>query len=245
MAAGWQLYRMSPGMWTLLVFTWWVLVAMTNQLPYIGPVASTVVLPAFMMSFMVMCDELRNGRALRPSMLFAGFQKRLPALLTLGALYLLSIVVVLWLSSLVDGGVLLNWVMWGRAPPEAALHDGTLSRALMIAALLATPVLAAFWFAPVLAAWDGMSAGQSLFYSFFAFVRNWRAFLLYGVAVIMVGLVFSVFVAVAAVATGGHPPVIRGFMLAATLIMLPTMFASFYVAYRDIFPAENAAPVAA
>ena len=54
MAAGWQLYRLSPGMWTLLVFTWWILIAVFNQIPYIGPIATTVALPAFMMGFMAM-----------------------------------------------------------------------------------------------------------------------------------------------------------------------------------------------
>src|SRR4026207_745459 len=49
MAPGGQLYRLSPGMWTLLVFTWWALIALANQVPYVGPVGTTVVLPAFMM----------------------------------------------------------------------------------------------------------------------------------------------------------------------------------------------------
>ena len=38
----------------------------------------------------------------------------------------------------------------------------------------------AFWFAPVLAAWQHMGAAKSLFFSFFAGWRNWRAFIVYG-----------------------------------------------------------------
>jgi hypothetical protein len=236
MVAGWQLYRLSPGMWTLLVFTWWLLIALVNQVPYAGPIAATAVLPAFMMSFMAMCDELRQGRPLRPALLFEGFRRRLAVLLVLGVLYLLSVLAVLWASSFADEGALLEWMMWARPPPDAALRDGSVSSALLLATALGTPVFAAFWFAPILAAWEGMSVAKSLFYSFFGCLRNWRPFLMYGVAVMLLGLAFSVFVALAALASGGNPAALRGFMMAATLVLMPTMFASFYVAYRDIFP---------
>jgi hypothetical protein len=242
MAAGWQLYRLSPGLWTLLVFTWWVLIAVLNQFPYVGPVAATVVLPAFMMGFMSMCEELRHGRPLRPALLFAGFKQRLWPLLALGALYLVSILAVLWASSFVDGGVLLNWVMWAKAPPEAALTDGSLSKALLVAGLLGTPVFAAFWFAPLLVSWDGMGPAKALFYSFFGCLRNWRPFMVYGIAITLAGIAFSVVVTLVALLARGNPAALRGLVLAATLVMLPTLFASFYVAYRDIFPEPDARP---
>ena len=244
MAAGWRLYRLGPGMWTLLVFLWWILIATFNQIPYLGPLATTVALPAFMMGFMAMCEEQRLGRPLRAELLFAGFKTRLAPLVVLGALYVVAIFAVLWISSWFDQGALLNWMMWAKAPPEAALLDGSLYRAFMVAGALSTPVFAAFWFAPILAAWEGMSAMKSLFYSFFACLRNWRAFLVYGVVVSLYGLAFSMLVVLAAVASGGHPAAVRGFMLAATLL-LPALFASFYVAYRDIFaPPEPPAPPA-
>lgn len=240
MAAGWQLYRLSPGMWTLLVFTWWILIAVFNQIPYVGPIATTVALPAFMMGFMAMCEELRHGRPLRPALLFVGFSRRLPALFGLGALYLLAIFAILAVSSVADRGALFDWMMWAKTPPEEVMRDGSLYKSFLIAAILSMPVFAAFWFAPILAAWDGMSAVKSLFYSFFACLRNWRAFLVYGVVVTLYGMAFSVFVTVAAMASGGHPAAVRGFMLAGTLILLPALFASFYVAYRDIFSPPDA-----
>ena len=243
MATGWQLYRLSPGMWTLLVLAWWMLVAVVNRIPLLGPLASTIVLPAFMMSFMVMCEEVRHGRPLRPNLLFAGFHTRVGPLLALGVLYLLSVVLILGLSSLADGGLLLRWVLWAEVPPDAALRDGTVSGALLLASVLGTPVFAAFWFAPILAAWEAMSAGKSLFFSFFGCLRNWRSFLVYGLAVTFVAMMLSVIVLVAAVVSGGHPAAMRGLLLAATLMLMPTLFASFYVAYRDIFP-EAAPPVA-
>ena len=39
----------------------------------------------------------------------------------------------------------------------------------------------------MLAAWNRIGAAQSLFYSFFAVWRNWRAFLVYGSALLLAG----------------------------------------------------------
>jgi hypothetical protein len=34
----------------------------------------------------------------------------------------------------------------------------------------------AYWYAPVLAGWHGLSPAKALFFSFVACLRNWRAF---------------------------------------------------------------------
>jgi len=99
----------------------------------------------------------------------------------------------------------------------------------------------AFWFAPVLAGWNRIGAAQSLFYSFFAVLRNWRAFFVYGAILALTGAVFLVAVTVAAVLMQGKVQVLRSLALILTLVSLPTVFASFYASYRDIFP-ESAVP---
>jgi len=154
---------------------------------------------------------------------------------------LLAVVAVLGLSSIADAGALLFWVLSGREPPEAALVDGSVSLAMLVASAGAAPVLMAFWFAPVLAAWNRIGAVQSLFYSFFAVWRNWRAFLVYGSALFLAGALFMTAVTVLAVLMQGKIEVLRSFALIFTLLTLPTLFASFYASYRDVFP-ENAVP---
>src|SRR5260221_10157957 len=86
---------------------------------------------------------------------------------------------VLGAASVADAGELMQWVLSGQEPSVEALRDGSVSGAMLVAPLAATPVLMAFWFAPVLAAWNRIGAVQSLFYSFFAVLRNWRACLVY------------------------------------------------------------------
>ena len=238
---GFALFRKNPPMWLFLVFTYWLAVALLGQIRYLGPAASTVLLPAFSVSFMFMCAVLEHGGALRPALLVSGFRNGPATLILLGVLYLLSIVAVLGLASLADAGALLLWILSGREPPDEALLDGRISLAMIIATLAAAPVLMAFWFAPVLAAWNRIGAAQSLFYSFFAVWRNWRAFLVYGAALFLAGAIFMTAVTILAVLMRGQVQALRSFALIFTLLTLPTLFASFYASYRDIFP-ENAVP---
>jgi len=233
---GFLLYRMNPAMWTLLVFIYWILIAFLNLIPFAGPLIATLLLPAFSVSFMEMCRELEQRRPIRPALLLAGLRRQLPTLITLGGLYLLSIIMVLGISTLADGGVLANWIIFGDAPDAKALRDGSLSRALFVAAIAGTPVVMAFWFAPVLSAWEGMNAVKALFFSFFAGWRNWRAFLVYGAVLSILGVAFSAAIVTAAILLGGKNHVLRFGMIVAVLVSMPTLFGSFFAAYRDVFP---------
>jgi hypothetical protein len=236
LAYGFSLYRRSPAAWLMLVLGYWLIVAVLGLVPVVGAAASTVLLPAFTMSFMYMCTVLEKGAPLRPAFLLAGFRTRGRVLVMLGVLYLVSITLVLAVASLADQGALLEWVMVGQEPTPEMLREGLVSRALLVASLAAAPVLMAFWFAPPLAAWEGMNAAQSLFYSFFAAWRNWRAFLVYGAWLMLLGLAFLFALAVAAALSGGRPEFLRAVMLGFTLLTLPTLFGSFYASYRDVFP---------
>lgn len=244
LAHGIQLFRKNPPMWILVVFFYWMLIALINQIPAAGPLVGTLFLPAFSVSFMAMCREIETGGSLRLALLFAGFRSRLSTLITLGGLYLLSIMAVLGIAAIADGGVLAKWVIYGTPPTVAAMRDGSLSNALMIAAIAGTPVVIAFWFAPVLVAWDAMGAAKALFFSFFAGWRNWRAFLFYAALLALAGAGFSVLLVSAAVLLRGHPGMLRLGMIAAILVTMPVLFGSFYAAYRDVFPPKPSEPPA-
>lgn len=238
LSSGWGLFRHSPMAWLALVSLYWFLVALLNQVPFVGPILATICLPAFSMSFMNVSVEVEAGRQPTLSLLWSGFRQRLPTLVTLGGLYLLAVLASLGASALADGGALFQWIVSGDAPPEAVIRDGHLARALLVAGAVGTPVLMAYWFSPALAAWRGMGALQSLFYSFFASLRNWRAFLLYGAALAAIGMLMSVGLLILSILFGGNPALLRGIMLGLTMIMLPAVFASFYFGYRDVFPEE-------
>jgi hypothetical protein len=247
---GFALFRKSPAMWALLVFSYIMLMQLLGMVPLLGWLAATVLIPAFSASFMIVSRELDQGRRLGVALLFSGFRSNLAALLTQGGVYLASGLAILGLSALIDGGALLQLMILGERPPASSFEDGSLAGAAALAGALYLPVLAAFWFAPALSAWRNLPAFQSLFYSLFAAWRNWRAFLAYGSAVLLLGLVCSFALFVLALLLRGllgdkSQNALLLVVLPVMLTYVPTLFASFYASYRDIFPSVEAAPASA
>lgn len=242
---GFGFFGRAPLAWILVAVSYWMLVSVVGILPYVGLVAVMVATPAFAVSFMAMCRELERGRPLELRLLFAGFRRNFGALAVLGGIYLATILGILLASQLFDGGLLMRWMLAGKAVPRDEAAADAIAAAAIAAFVLFVPVIMAFWFAPVLAAWHGMSAAKALFYSFFASLRNWRAFLVYGVAVAVVaglapGVAFSL-LAVAARGSQAAGSVMSILALVVVVILLPTLYASFYASYRDVFadqPAE-------
>ncbi|MCC6609963.1 MAG: hypothetical protein IT515_09870 [Burkholderiales bacterium] len=250
LARGWKLFAATPFMWMIMIFAYWLLVGVAGLVPYAGAAVAVALIPAFSVSFMAMSREIDEGRPLVPALLFAGFRAHLPALLILGGIYLGASAAILAASAAMDDGHLMRWMLSGTEIPEQALADGSVIDAALVALALYMPMLAAFWFAPVLAAWDGMSAPKALFYSFFATIANWRAFLAYGMLVGAVGtLIPGIAVAFVGAALQRSPAwgaVVPALVLVLFLSLVPTLFASFYASYRDVFPppSEQSVPPA-
>ena len=248
--SGFALFRKSPAMWAFLSLSYIMLMQLLGMIPVFGWFAATVLIPPFSASFMIASRELDQGRKLRVDLLFAGFRSNLPALLRQGGIYLASGLAILGLSALVDGSLLLQLMVIGTKPPPEAFEEGRLAAAALLAAALYLPVLAAFWFAPALSAWRQLPAMQALFYSFFAALSNWRAFLAYGLALMMLSLVCSFVLFVLALLVrgllgGGSQNAFVLVMLPVMLTYVPTLFASFYASYRDVFPEPVPEAVAA
>jgi hypothetical protein len=94
-----------------------------------------------------------------------------------------------------------------------------------------------FWFAPQLAAWHGVGAAKALFFSFVACLMNWRALLVYGLATALVTAILAAGALMAAALLSAKvvPSVL---VLPLAILLLPTLFASFYASYRDVFASE-------
>ena len=135
----------------------------------------------------------------------------------------------------------------GERPPVSVFEDGSLAAAAVLAGTLYLPVLAAFWFAPALSAWRNLPALQALFYSLIASFRNWRAFLVYAIAIALLGLICSFALFLLALLVRGlfwnrSQNAIMLVVLPVMLTYVPTLFASFYASYRDIFPQPDDKP---
>jgi hypothetical protein len=237
---GFALFGRAPVGWILVAVSYWVLMSLVGVVPYLGMAAALVVTPVFSVSFMAICRELEQGRPLAPQLLFAGFRRNLATLVMLGGIYLVLLVAILGATQIVDGGALMRWMLLGRSPARDAQEAAGIGEAAIVGFLLFLPVILAFWFAPVLAAWHDMPAAKALFFSLFASLRNWRAFLVYGATLAVVaGLVpaiaFSI-LAVAAQGSKGGVATIQLFALLVVVTLLPAIYASIYASYRDVFP---------
>lgn len=236
-AAGFAIYRKNPAMLTLLVVSYWMLVALLNVIPVAGSIAATLCIPAFSVSLMNACRDLDQGRTIGPQLLFSGFRENLRALLILGALYLGATITILGVSGMADGGLLMQMMLGGVPPPEEALESGEFLAAAQIALLLLAPLMMAYWYAPMLAAWHGFSPGKALFFSLMASLRNWRAFLAYAGALIVYGAVLPGLLLglLSTVLPDGANSLVAMLSIPLLLIFAPVLFASFYVSYRDVF----------
>jgi hypothetical protein len=156
---------------------------------------------------------------------------------TIGGIYLIGSVLVLMLTSLADGGTLLK-LMTGAIELDPESPEGpNFSFTFLLAVALSAPVIMAYWFAPILAGWWNVPASKAMFFSFYACVRNWRPFLSYGVTLMFIGALLPALLIGMVAAT--MPLLSTLLVLALPLVLIPVLFASFYINARDVFGAHT------
>ena len=231
---GWTLFRCAPFGWLALLLGYWLLMTLVSVVPLVGVAIASIVVPAFSVGFMAAARAASRRSGVELALLFDGFRHAQRAQLVLGAVYLASLALVLGGSTLADGGALARWMLTGRRPANEVLQSDEFLGALALAAALYLPVMMMFWFAPPLVAWHSASPAKALFYSFFACLMNWRAFLAYGAAAALVTLVVP-FVLAVTLRTLIAGVSFAWLALPMLGVLLPTLFASFYASYRDVF----------
>ena len=234
---GWRLFRAAPLSWVALVFAYWLLMTVVSLLPYVGIAAASVLVPPFSVGFMAASRAAARGGPLGLDILFSGFRENLRGQLALGLAYLACLALLLGATTLVDGGALAHWMLAGEGRGGAQAQTGGVLAAMLVAAALYAPVMMMFWFAPVLVAWHGIGAVKALFFSFLACFINWRAFLAYGAAAILLTVVAPTLTLSALLLISGDRLAVpvTPFLFPLMLVLLPTLLASFYVSYRDVF----------
>jgi hypothetical protein len=238
---GWRLFRAAPLGWVAAVFGYWLVMTVISLVPVVGIAAAAILVPAFSVGFMAIARATSRGAGAEFALLLDGLKHEPRSQIVLGVVYLVCLALLLGASSLADDGALARWMLTGRKPDDEVLRSDGFFAALVVAALLYLPVMAAFWFAPPLAAWHSTGAAKALFFSLAASLMNWRAFLAYGAVAATVTLVIP-FAALKLLVLSGalrFPPATLVFPL--ILVLLPTLFASFYASYRDVF-GYDAAP---
>ncbi|MBL8447626.1 MAG: hypothetical protein JNJ44_09480 [Zoogloeaceae bacterium] len=231
---GFALWRKNPALLTFVTFGYLLFLVLLSLVPVLGQIVASVLMPVLSLGILNACRAVDRGERVGPDILLSGFRQHLRGVLVIGGVYVVTSMVVLLLTMLADGGTLFH-AMTGVAPisPEEAQAPG-FSIALGIGLFLSTPVMMAYWFAPVLAGWQGLPAAKALFFSFFASLRNWKPFLGFALSLGFFGaIVPGVIVGIVTLAS----PMLGSLLsIPLPLILLPVIFASFYVNIRDVFP---------
>ena len=220
-----------------LVVSYWFTVLLLNILPIIGSLAAALVVPGLSVGLMQAARNLDRGIPVGLQTLFGGLKENPRTLVGLGALNLACTMAIVGLSTLVDDGNLFNYMMANSKAERALLEDADFTLPVLFAMLLMTPLMMAYWFAPVLAAWHRLPLGKSLFFSFIACWINWRAFLAFSAGLLLLaGIVPGILMGVLLILLPGAPGLVMAVvMVPMALIIAPVIFASFYASYRDIF----------
>ena len=209
--------------------------------PLLGVAAASILVPAFSVGFMAAARAADRRAALELGLLFDGFRHHLRNQIVLGVIYFACLCLVLAATALVDDGALASWMLAGRRPDDEMMRSDAFIGALTCAALLYAPVLMMFWFAPPLAAWHATAPAKALFFSFFACLINRRAFLAYGAVTALLALALPLAV-LSAVMLASLRVAAVSLVFPLLIVLLPTLFASFYASYRDVFAADEPGP---
>jgi hypothetical protein len=237
---GWSIFRRAMLGWLALVAAYLLLTNLVAYVPVIGIFAALVIVPPLSVGLMAGARAASHGATPELSMLFDAFRGNLRTQLTLGVIYMASSVAVFFVTALADDSGQLRSMLSGKLKPEE-LQPGEVLRPLLVAAVLYTPVMMAFWFAPPLAAWHSLGPAKSLFFSFYACLVNWRAFLGYGAlaTLLMVVLPFVALTFLVLITGGAVGLSMMGLLAALLIVLLPTLLASFYASYRDVFAQQE------
>ncbi|NMF88365.1 BPSS1780 family membrane protein [Aromatoleum petrolei] len=230
---GLQLWRRNPALLTFASFGYLLLLILVSVVPFIGQIIASLLTPVLSLGVLNTCRAIDTGRKAGPDVLFSGFQQNLPALIVIGGINFAGVWLVLGLTAIADGGTLFGLMTsGGKLEPEIATSTG-FTMALMIAIALSTPVMMAYWFAPLLAGWWQVPAPKAMFFSFFACLRNWRPFLAYSIALALFGAVLP---GIVLGIIGTISPTLATLLsVPLPLLLIPIVFASFYTNARDIF----------
>jgi len=213
---GFALFRKQPGMWILTVVLLGVISIVVGTVPFLGPLANALLFPIFVGGLMLACKDLDKGGTLELSRLFAGFKQKTGDLVLVGAFNLVGwVIITIAVLAVVGGGVFMGIMRGGM--PGAGISIASVLIALLLIAGLSLPLYMATWFAPALIVLHGLAPVAALKASFYACLRNWIPFLVYGVVLLVACLIAAI-------------PAFLGF-----LVLIPVLVASVYTSYRDIF----------
>jgi len=225
---GWNLVKGQLGAWILLVVVYLVIEIVLQIIPFVGGIVAALISPGLVAGMFLAARYSDEGKTVDLNLLFQPLmeQRTRGSLLTLGAMAIVfSIVIALIFVAMLGGAVGLSEDA-GSADAEAMLMSGMMGvgfGGMLLMLLLVAVYSMAMWFAAPLVLFAGVAPIEAMKISFKAVLANWLPALVFGLLVIVLGVVASI-------------PLLLGWLL-----LMPVLFAAMYVSYKEVFdvPAED------
>ena len=220
--SGFYLFRKAPLAWVFVCFTLMLIAMAMSFIPLLGKFVFTLISPAFLAGIMLGCKDMEQGKPIELKHLFIAFKTNPAPLITIGGIYLIGQILIIGLVMLIGGSQMTDMLLYEKRVDESELM-GVMSSMLtssLIALTLSIPLMMASWFSPLLVIFHNVPPVAAMQRSFFACLKNFIPFQLYGVTLIVLTVLSLI-------------PYGLGLV-----ILIPTIFTSIYVSYKDIFLAE-------
>lgn len=216
---GFRLFQRNPGIWIAILIVFAIIAIVLSKLGGVGSLALTLIMPVFTGGLMLGCDALMRGEPLQIAHLFAGFRGKAGSLILVGVLTLAGWLVIVLIVGVVAGFSMFSAIMTGSLSSSNALATGAVAFlvSILLALGLSVPLGMAIWFAAPLVVFHELSPLDALKESFMGSLRNIVPFLIYGILAFVISILAAI-------------PFGLGW-----LIWGPTLIASVYASYRDIY----------
>ncbi|PSJ18836.1 BPSS1780 family membrane protein [Nitrosomonas supralitoralis] len=220
--SGFYLFRRAPLAWVFVCFTLMMFAITMSLVPILGKFIFTLISPVFLAGIMLGCKDMEQGKVLELSHLFVAFKTNPAPLITIGGIYLVGQILILGLVFLIGGSQMTDMLLYGKRVDESELMGvmSNLLTASLLTLALSIPLMMASWFSPLLVIFHNLPPIVAMQKSFFACLRNFIPFQIYGITLIILTILSIMPYGVGLV------------------ILIPTIFTSIYVSYKDIFLRE-------
>lgn len=234
---GVQTFFRQPLALSSLFFMLLAMMSVVKIVPVVGGLLTFVLTPGFGLGMMVATREASSGKFPMPLILLSAFRANRPQLrsmLGLGALYGLGVVFIVGCTALVDGGKFAGVALLGNSVTEDSLQEMGFQIAMLVFSALNLPLLILFFHAAALRHWHAVPPVKGLFFCLTAMLRNFRAYLVYGLVWIGVSNVFGIIMASLAglLGSANELPIA---LVPVLLMMLAMAFTSIYFTFLDSF----------
>lgn len=224
-SAAWRLFVASPLLWIVMIVLYAVFFLVLQFVPIIGSLLGSLLYCVIGAGWLAAAHAVANGEKLELDHLFSGFKTRTSPLLVLGAFYVAGLLVILLLMAIflaigLGASGAIGALMSGDSSALASMAGPsilTFLLAVLVGLALLLPLLMALWFSPALVYFHNEAPLDALRISFFACLRNWLPFLVYGILMLMLFVVAAI-------------PLMLGFLVVGPLALI-----SIYTSYRAVF----------